>query len=348
MTTKPSKRTVRRALFVALPLLLLAALTTAASADRGRPAQGAGIEGLRILLTNDDSVQAASSSGTDGKGMYELRRALCEAGADVVVIGPWGQQSGMSARVTVPSSAPVPLTVQPVTPPAPYDGDCAGATSGGGVYGVCQSEAPCVQGSPSASPSDAVFVGVLRFVPDNVWADGADLVVSGTNFGQNAGEAVNRSGTVGAAITAHELHQPAIAFSAEFDFTVCGRDFTCVPFEDTADFAVELIGELRAAGKLTAATALNVNYPLVGDGEQLGRPVWAAVGTSTNIPSAYEGTVGAGGGTYGVVVGTPAPETRADADTTALANNDIPITPLDGDWTDHHANALRGFLQSRF
>jgi 5'-nucleotidase len=241
------------------------------------------------------------------------------------------------------------MTVQPVAPPAAYGDDCADAPSGGNVYGVCLGAAPCSGTSPTASPSDTALVALERFVPDNFWPDGPDLVLSGTNFGQNAGEAVNHSGTVGAAITAHELGAPVIAFSAEVDFTCAPNPFACVPFADTGTFAVDLIGRLAARELLDSGLALNVNYPVVRTDETLGRPVYAVVGTGTNIAFAYDGIVGEDGGTYSLVLGAPVPELRETADTTALNRNDIPITPLDGDWTaDAAATRIRGFLEAAY
>ncbi|WP_374119560.1 hypothetical protein [Streptomyces sp. RKAG290] len=52
------------------------------------------LAGLRVLLSNDDSMQAARTSHSDGLGLYEIRKALCGAGADVVVMAPWQVQSG--------------------------------------------------------------------------------------------------------------------------------------------------------------------------------------------------------------------------------------------------------------
>ena len=48
------------------------------------------LAGLKVLLTNDDSARGLDAGfGTDGKGLYELRKALCAAGADVLVVAPW-------------------------------------------------------------------------------------------------------------------------------------------------------------------------------------------------------------------------------------------------------------------
>jgi 5'-nucleotidase len=51
-------------------------LTGAISAS----AHGSGsssLKGLKILLTNDDSMQAARPNNSDGLGLYEIRRSLC-------------------------------------------------------------------------------------------------------------------------------------------------------------------------------------------------------------------------------------------------------------------------------
>ncbi|MFJ7905652.1 carboxylesterase family protein [Kitasatospora sp. NPDC096204] len=50
------------------------------------PAADSPLAGLRVLLTNDDSMQTAKASNADGPGLYELRRALCAAEADVALL----------------------------------------------------------------------------------------------------------------------------------------------------------------------------------------------------------------------------------------------------------------------
>ncbi|MBM7519441.1 5'/3'-nucleotidase SurE [Nocardioides nitrophenolicus] len=288
------------------------------------------LAGLKVLLTNDDSARGADAGfGTDGKGLYVLRRALCAAGADVLVVAPWSQQSGAGARMTTPGFAPVPLTVQAVSVPTAYAGDCAGGAAGGAVFGVCAAAGPCGSTTPSASPADAVNVALSRFAR-NYWSGGPDVVLSGTNFGQNIGATLNHSGTVGAAITAHEYAVPAVAVSAEVPRDLA--QIPNVPFAAAADFAVRLLGGLVRRGLLRDDLVLNVNYPFVGAGERLGRAVNAEVGRSSDLGLTFAGEVPASGGTYLLSAGAPAVETRRNADTTALADNDIPVTALDGDW----------------
>lgn len=323
---------------VALTAVLGAALSAAAAqtalAAPATPDARAAVEsplaGLEVLLVNDDSARGADTMfGTDGKGLYVLRRALCAAGADVLVVAPWSQQSGASARMTTPGLQPVAMTVSPVTVPAAYAGDCSGAPSAGAVFGVCVQATACGSGSPSASPADAAAVALSRFAA-NYWPEGPDVVLSGTNFGQNVGTTTNHSGTVGAVVTAAEYDVPAIAVSAEVERNLALIPAT--PFAGAADFTVRLLGELVSRDKLSEDLVLNVNYPFVGEGETLGEPVLTNVGSSSDLGLNFAGDVGANGGTYSLLAGAPAPEPTRNADTTALAANDIAVSVIDGDW----------------
>jgi 5'/3'-nucleotidase SurE len=316
---------------VAAALLALIGSVAVTSSPAVATSPAPTLHGLRILITNDDSARGLDSGfGTDGKGLYELRKALCAAGADVLVVAPWAQQSGAGARMTAPGFAPVPLTVQAVTPPAAYAGDCSTSSTAGAVFGVCQAAAPCTSTSPTASPADAVNVALSRFAT-TYWPNGPQVVLSGINFGQNVGSTLDHSGTVGAVVTAREYGVPALAFSAEVP-----RDLAQIPntpFAKTAAFATDLLGRLVKNRDLKSGLVLNVNYPFVGAGEKLGKPVHAVAGTSNDIGLTFSGDVAKTGGTYQLSAGAPAAETRKGADTTALAHNDIPITRLDGDWT---------------
>ena len=101
----PELRTRRRRWRSAVVAAAIATvgIATAPSAAHagGTTPPAASVAGMRILITNDDGVQP----GTDSVGLYELRKALCSAGADVVVVGPWRNMSGASASITFGSSA---------------------------------------------------------------------------------------------------------------------------------------------------------------------------------------------------------------------------------------------------
>lgn len=334
---------MRKRPLVLAGLLLLAAPTAAAAAGAaespGRAAAAVSaaeapagaLEGLRILVVNDDSVQGSHPSGRDGLGLYALRSAMCAAGADVVTVGPWAVQSGQGGRISLNGSA----TVQQVTPPAPYAGDCGEAPSGGAVFGVCSVAAPCTSTSASASPSDAARLALTRFLPDNYWAEGPDLVLSGINYGQNDSVTVIHSGTVNAATVAHQLGVPAIAFSEELNLTCARGDLTvCPEFTGAADFGVDLVASLREDGLLTPDLFLNVNYPHLGEGEAVGEPVLNVLGDCGALNFGFTGAVGATGGTYGIGVVPPCEEAVRNADTTALEHDEISVVSLTGDGSD--------------
>ena len=334
-TTSSIRRQRGRALAVCAALVATV-LAAGSSAEAGTstataPTATPSLAGLKVLVTNDDSARGLDAGfGTDGKGLYELRKSLCAAGADVLVVAPWSQQSGAGARMTTPGFSPVPLTVQAVTPPAAYAGDCASSSTGGAVFGVCLTAGPCSSSTASASPADAVNIALSRFAK-TYWPTGPDVVLSGVNFGQNVGTTLNHSGTVGAVVTAREYGVPALAFSAEVPRELA--QIPNVPFAQTAAFATDLVGKLVKGNALKPGLVLNVNYPFVAAGETLGKPVSTVAGYSNDIGLTFSGDVPRTGGTYQLSPGTPRAETRKNADTTALARNDIPITRLDGDWS---------------
>ena len=82
----------------AIAALVIGLLAGQAGASSAKPP--ANVKGLKIMLTNDDSVQGVKADGSDGQGLYELRKALCAARRGRVVLGPWGQQSGQGGRIT--------------------------------------------------------------------------------------------------------------------------------------------------------------------------------------------------------------------------------------------------------
>lgn len=304
------------------------------------------VSGLKILITNDDSVQGTKADGSDGQGLYELRKALCAAGADVIVVGPWGQQSGTGGRITTDRTTG--LTITKPTVPAAYAGDCSTAASAGAVFGVCHSNSPCGDGTESASPADTVRLAVTKFLPAVYWPGGPDLVLSGINWGQNVGTVVTHSGTTNAAVTAHELGEPAIAFSEQFDLVPCALNgIHCPVYTTGAAFAVKLIGKLRGSGLLTKSTLLNVNFPYIGDGEKAGKPVLNVLGNGDMIELAWNasGPVTEDGGHYSIGVPTDRKSTNKNADTEALRANKISIVAMDGDWSLTPTKQLTGIVK---
>jgi 5'-nucleotidase len=174
-----------------------------------------------VLLTNDDGVTA--------EGLNALRDALIELGAQVTVIAPDGERSGMARAISF--SRPVSLTA-------------AGGSDRDRVFAL------------SGTPVDCVRVGLLSELLPPV-----DLVVSGINHGLNVGDDVTYSGTVGAALEGALLDVPAIAISQQaedgsfrFNDSVLTISFGLA--RRAAQIALAVL-----ANPPPERTALNVNLP---------------------------------------------------------------------------------------
>ncbi|NKQ57066.1 stationary phase survival protein SurE [Amycolatopsis sp. K13G38] len=313
----------RRVVVVVVPALLAAVFLALPSADAARkPPSRSALEGARIMLVNDDSVQAAKVNGADGRGLYVLRAALCRAGADVVVVGPWGQQSGRS-RAT--AASPQVRVAPPLGVPARFAADCSAAPSRGAVLGVCQGADPCGPSSASVTPADAVDVALSALLGDRFgWSNGPDLVLSGINSGANTDLAVNLSGTVGAAVAAVEHRVPGIAVSA-------GTRATSIPddasYEAAADYTTGLVARLLAgtgAERLVRDSVIvNVNCPDVRAGVTPA-PRWTAVGQVALDRLSYAKSAA---DIYQMSYGpaSPAPVPDAGSDTAALLRGELSV-----------------------
>ncbi|GAA3703874.1 5'/3'-nucleotidase SurE [Zhihengliuella alba] len=294
-------------------------------------------------------MQAATASGKDGYGLYEARRALCEAGADVVVVAPWDYQSGASGAVT--NSGQVTVEAREELP-AGFGGDCGDAPSGGPVYGLCLDAGACTPDSPGARPADTVKFALHGGLDHLVgWEDGPDLVVSGMNGGPNVSSSVNDSGTVGAAIAAIGSGVPAVALSA------AGEGHAPASFETYragTDYAAALIGDLHQSGYLSSDYVVNVNVPHIADGGEPKGVVWTRVGVGTAALHQYTPDTAAGENTFTIGFGScPGSEhcqqeTREDADIDRLDGGYVTISALTGDRTlvGNEANELRGYVRS--
>ncbi len=178
---------------------------------------------MRVLLTNDDGIEAA--------GLQTLRRELVKVpSVQLGVIAPDGNRSAMARSITTRR----PLWVQEVD----FDDGTVGYATDG-------------------TPVDCVRLANLGLIADFE----ADVVVSGINHGSNLGDDISYSGTVAAALEAIVLGLPGIAVSQqsssmELDFRV-GPGFD---FSIAASFTARLVQELESM-PLPPGTLLNVNVP---------------------------------------------------------------------------------------
>ena len=183
-------------------------------------------------------ILLTNDDGYDAPGLMAMREALIAAGHRVTVVAPLENRSGSSMSQTTSGL----IDYYEQSP---------------GVWAV------------DGTPADAVnlaLVHVLRSAPP-------DLIVSGSNFGQNVGASVLGSGTVGAALAGSRQGVPAIAVSVAIAAEGRASDppfaTTTEAFAPAAAFVVDLVARLResdAQGLLPARTVLNVNYPAVGGG----------------------------------------------------------------------------------
>ncbi|MFF0743899.1 5'/3'-nucleotidase SurE [Streptomyces sp. NPDC004111] len=310
----------------------------ASAAHPGRPGTpGKPLAGMRVLISNDDGMQAAKPSHSDGLGLYELRRALCAAGADVVVMAPWQVQSGRGTAVT---NGGVLTAQQRTRLPEGYERDCAGAPSGGPVFGVCAADGPCGPDTPSATPADTVKLalrGGLRAKAG--WTRNPDVVLTGINSGPNVASSVNDSGTVGAAVAAIDQGVPAVALSAEGD--AGNTYFPVSTYRRTAKFGARFLAGMRRQALLTGKFAVKIDYPDTTNGERTMPPVWTRVGDGAAVYHSYARKNGGDSFdiTPGICAGGPrtggeCDESRGDADQTwLLAKNHITVAPITWDRT---------------
>jgi 5'-nucleotidase len=310
-----------KALRVAVAALVVLSVSVPAQASP-RHEGPVSLVGKKILLVNDDSVQAANPNGTDGRGLYVLRQELCRAGADVAVVGPWTQQSGTSRATSAAGSVSV---APPLAVPAEFAADCANAPAHGLVLGVCQGSLPCGPDSKSVTPSDTVDLALTAVLPQRLgWSEGPDLVISGINSGPNTDFAINGSGTIGAATVAVERGVPAVAVSA-------GTRVTPPPTTETYTAAADVVIRLLASSRLWSLVRdmvlVNVNQPDVQPGAGPSPVRWTTVGRVTQGQVAY---TAAGDGTYQLSFDPvlPPPALEPGSDTKALLDGYVSVSAV--------------------
>jgi 5'/3'-nucleotidase SurE len=219
---------------------------------------------MRILITNDDGINAP--------GLVTLTQIASELAGpkgEVWTVAPAFEQSGVGHCIS-------------------YTHPMINAKLSERRYAV------------EGSPADCVLAGVFDVLEGNK----PDLVLSGVNRGNNAGENVLYSGTIGAAMEAALHGIPAIALSQYM-----GRETSELddPFEAAAKFGVKTIRALLDKGiwtqddyrvfynaKASAAIPISASSPIprpranVSSGSRAARstPPPCPAATSTPISTA--------------------------------------------------------------
>ena len=168
-----------------------------------------------FLITNDDGIES--------DGLVRLARAAKEFG-DVWVVAPDGERSAASHSLSLKK----PIDVYPAAFPVE------------GVHAF----------SCSGTPADCVRVGSLNIVPRC-----PDAVLSGINYGYNAGTDLQYSATAGAALEAAFQGFPAAAFSE--DARDC-HEVTDAYLNETLRMFLDMS---FPGSRFLPGQVLNVNFP---------------------------------------------------------------------------------------
>jgi 5'-nucleotidase len=236
-------------------------------------------------MTHRPRILLTNDDGIHAAGLAAAADAF-GAFADVVVVAPDREQSACGHSLTLNR----PLRMEEVGP---------------GRFAV------------DGTPTDCVNLAVHWMLRDQT----VDLVASGINYGLNLGDDVTYSGTVSAALEAHLLGLPAIAFSQQIG--------EATSFERSAQLAATLVRGLLERG-VPARMLLNVNLPAGAAAgvrlTRLARRVYEQVVSERGDPR---------GRRYFWIGGEPRWEEGPDCDHAAVTAGLVSITPLRLDLTDY-------------
>jgi len=254
---------------------------------------------MHILITNDDGINAPGL-----RILSEIADTIAGSGGEVWTVAPAFEQSGVGHCIS-------------------YSRPTMMAELGPRRFAL------------EGSPADCVLVGlhdVMRDTPP-------DLVLSGVNRGNNAGQNTLYSGTIGAAMEAALQGIPAVALSQFYGPRNVGLD---QPFEAAARHGADVIRRILAADKGSHAPYrlfYNVNFPPVPADEVTGSAV-VAQGFRPTSRFVAEAAVAPNGRKFHWIRGGQQDEaTGPDTDVTANLEGRISITPMRADLTAHDALA---------
>lgn len=175
-----------------------------------------------ILITNDDGIKSP--------GLLAVAKAMRGLG-ELVVVAPAEQQSSAGRAFYWEKRPPKKSEI---------------------LIGRQRIPAHAV----SASPAVAVRYGLMLVAKHK-----PDLVVSGINYGENLGNGVTISGTVGAALEAAADGVPALAVSLETDKQYHNSHSKDIDFKVAAFFAHQIAERILSGQLPPGAPLLNVNVP---------------------------------------------------------------------------------------
>ncbi len=177
------------------------------------------------------------------------------------------------------------------------------------------------------SPADCVKLACMQLCERPI-----DLVVAGVNHGANVGINVYYSGTVAAAMEAAFLRVPSVALSVASE--------SPMDFDKAAEYGFDVLTKLLP---LHSGDVVNINIPLLSRGEPRG--IRVVPQATSGFHEYYIPQGNSGSERVFQLAGGDHRDEKAPADTTALAEGYITVTPLLPDMTDHQKTAA---LRARF
>lgn len=250
---------------------------------------------MRILITNDDGINAPGL-----EVLAEIAAEIAGPGGEVWTVAPAFEQSGV--------------------------GHCISYT-----HPMMIAELGPRRFAAEGSPADCVLAGLYDVMPDAR----PDLVLSGVNRGNNAGENTLYSGTIGGAMEAALQGVPSIALSQ-----FMGPENVCLddPFEAARVHGAGIVRALLDKGRWDSdhyRVFYNVNFPALPAAEVKGHKV-ANQGFRVETRFGVEPHDSPSGRRFLWIKGGPQ-HVRAGEGSDINANLDgyIAITPMRADLTAH-------------
>ena len=247
-------------------------------------------------------ILLTNDDGIDAEGLqvaYDIATQLTKA-ENVSIVAPASEQSGVGHAITYTET----LRFEP-------------RETGVAVFG---------------SPADCVLVGFHEILDSS-----PDLVLSGVNRGNNAGENALYSGTLGAAMEAALQGVPAIALSQFYGPALQGGDM----WSATRAYGLQTVQKILDAGLWSDGDArlfYNVNFPPVFSQDVSGIGFYPQGFRPTRF-----GTTSVGTGEIKISGGAQAAPSVEGTDVHANLNGMVTITPCSLDLTAHSIlDQLRG------
>lgn len=252
---------------------------------------------MRILITNDDGINAPGL-----KVLEAIAHDIAGPDGEVWIVAPAFEQSGVGHAISY-------------------------------THPTMIAEMGPKRFAAEGSPADCVLAGIYEVMRDCP----PDLVLSGVNRGNNAGENVLYSGTIGGAMEATLQGINAIALSQFMGPDNLGLDdpFDCAVVHGAK--VVRRILELNDWGQAPYRTFYNVNFPAISAARTTGVEV-THQGYRSGAKHKVEQTVSPTGRRFlWVRSGEQNELTGAGTDVQANVEGRISVTPLQCDLTDYNA-----------